>query len=141
MARRLRERHLTVRIRNRLRHLEQAAAERLITIELEDGTVARFTPDVWEEVFVHEWERWGKDHDGEDPGPAHPVVEALRKAKDLKELMREHGTMLGFSSERRRLSVARWKGQARRSSGTRGGRCASSGDEALPDGSPRRSDQ
>jgi hypothetical protein len=84
-----------VDIRSRLRHLEQAAAEQLVTIELEDGNVVRFAPDVWGEVLVHEWERWGKDHDGEEPGPAHPVVEALRKAKDLEALMREHSTMLG----------------------------------------------
>ena len=34
------------------------------------------------------------EDDGEDPGPAHPMVNALRNARDLEAIMKEHGTMM-----------------------------------------------
>jgi hypothetical protein len=57
--------------------------------------VARFHPDAFKECFLHEMERGRQHHGRQDPGPAHPLVEALRKAKDLEGLMQEHGTILG----------------------------------------------
>jgi hypothetical protein len=81
-------------IRDRLRRLERAADEELITFELKDGTVARFPERAFTECFMHEYERGRRHHDGEDPGPAHPMVDALRDAKDLQAIMREHGTMM-----------------------------------------------
>jgi hypothetical protein len=82
-------------LRGRLRNLERAADERLLTFVLEDGTMARFREEAFTECFLHEYERGRRHHDGEEPGPAHPLVEALRKAKDLQGLMAEHGTILG----------------------------------------------
>jgi hypothetical protein len=84
-----------VGIRDRLRRLQRAADENLITFELKDGTVARFSEDAFTECFLHEWERGKRHHDGEDPGPAHPMVDALRDAKDLEAIMKAHGTMMG----------------------------------------------
>jgi hypothetical protein len=79
-----------------LRRLEQLADKELITFELQDGTVARFSSDAYMECLVHEaYERGSRHFDGEDPGPAHPMVEALRKAKNLEALTREHGTLIG----------------------------------------------
>ena len=78
-----------------LRRLERAADEELITFELQDGTVARFAPDAYMECFLHEYDRGRRHYEGEEPGPAHPLVEALRKAKDLERVTQEHGTMLG----------------------------------------------
>ena len=43
---------------------------------------------------MQEWERGRRHHDGEDPGPAHPMVDALRNAKDLQAITRDHGTMM-----------------------------------------------
>jgi hypothetical protein len=84
-----------VGLRDRLRHLERAAKEDLFTFELEDGTMARFGPDAFEECFLHEYERGRRHFEGGDPGSTHPLVEALRKAKDLEGLMRTEGTWLG----------------------------------------------
>jgi hypothetical protein len=82
-------------LRNKVRRLEQAAYENLITFELDDGTVARFPEEACKECFLHEFERGSKHINGEDPGPAHPLVEALRKAKDLEAVVADHGTFLG----------------------------------------------
>ncbi len=81
-------------LRDKLRRLQRVADENLITFELEDGTVARFPERAFTECFLHEWERGKRHHEGEDPGPAHPLVDALRNAKDLEAIMREHGTMM-----------------------------------------------
>jgi len=37
---------------------------------------------VWPECFLHEHERGNRHFDGNDPGPAHPFVEALRDAAE-----------------------------------------------------------
>jgi hypothetical protein len=80
-------------LRDKLRRLERVADENLITFELEDGTVARFPEEAYTECFMHEFDRGTKHIRGEDP--AHPLVEALRKAKDLEAIVSEHGTLLG----------------------------------------------
>jgi hypothetical protein len=82
-------------LRDRLRHLERAAEQNLITFERKDGTVARFPQEAFTEFFLHEWERGKRHHEGEDPGPAHPMMDALRDAKDIRAIMSEHGTMMG----------------------------------------------
>ena len=83
-------------LKDQLRRLKRATEQNLITFELKDGTVARFNEEAFTECFSHEHER-GRRHDaGEDPGPAHPMVEALHKAKNLQAVMQEHGTMMGF---------------------------------------------
>ena len=81
-------------LRDRLRRLERAADEELLVFELHDGTVARFPERAFAECLVHEWERGKRHHDGEDPGPAHPLLDALRNAKDLEAIVRVHGTMM-----------------------------------------------
>ncbi len=82
-------------MRRWLKRLERQADENLITFERKDGTVARFSEDAFRECFLHEWERGKRHHEGEDPGPAHPMVDALRDAKDIKAIMKAHGTMMG----------------------------------------------
>lgn len=82
-------------MRSWLKRLERLADEELITFEQKDGTVARFPQSAFTECFLHEYERGRRHHDGEDPGPAHPMVGALRDAKDLEAIMKEHGTMMG----------------------------------------------
>jgi hypothetical protein len=82
-------------LRDKLRRLERVADENLITFELEDGKWARFPEEAYAECFLHEYDRGGRHIRGEDPGPAHPLVEALRKAKDLEAIVSEHGTLLG----------------------------------------------
>ena len=80
-------------LRDRLRRLQKAAERDTITFELRDGTTARFYEDeVWPECFLHESARWG----AEDPGPAHPFVEALRDAAEgeVERLVPTQGTMI-----------------------------------------------
>jgi hypothetical protein len=81
-------------LRDRLRRLERDAGEELITFERKDGTMARFPEEAFTECFMHEWERGKRHHEGEEPGPPHPMVDALRDAKDLEGIMKEHGTMM-----------------------------------------------
>jgi hypothetical protein len=81
-------------LRGRLLRLQRLADEELISFELKDGTTARFPESAFTECFMHEYERGKRHHDGEDPGPAHPMVDALRDARDLEAIMREHGTMM-----------------------------------------------
>ena len=82
-------------LRDKLRRLQRIADEDLITFVLKDGTVARFPQEAFTECFICEWERGKRHHAGEDPGPAHPLVGALRNAKNLEAIMREHGTRMG----------------------------------------------
>jgi hypothetical protein len=82
-----------VGLRDRLRRLEKGAEREMITFRLKDGTTARFYEDeVWPECFLHESERWG----AEDPGPAHPFVEALRNAApgEVERLVPTQGTVI-----------------------------------------------
>ncbi|HVF01994.1 MAG TPA: hypothetical protein VNA27_11775, partial [Rubrobacteraceae bacterium] len=80
-----------------LKRLAREAEHEMITIEQEDGTVKRFHRDAFMDCFLHETERGRRHYFGEDPGPAHPMVEALRDVSDseLARLMRDHGTMFG----------------------------------------------
>ena len=52
--------------------------------------------DVWPECFLHESELWRRQFDGEDPGPAHPFVEALRDAApgEVERLVPSQGTLI-----------------------------------------------
>jgi len=81
-------------LRDKLRRLEHAADEVLITFERKDGTVARFPQSAFMECFRYEYERGRRHYDGEDPGPAHPMLGALRNAKDLEAIVKEHGEMM-----------------------------------------------
>ena len=84
--------------RGRLRRLEREMKTDLVIVRDEDGTVSKWPlgDDLFREVFLHEHGRGSRYHDGEDPGPAHPCVVALRTATNLDALMAEHGTVLGF---------------------------------------------
>jgi hypothetical protein len=86
-----------VGLRGRLNKLQRAAEREMITFELEGGTTARFYEDeLWPECFLHEMERGGRHFGGEDPGPAHPFVEALRNAApgEVERLVPTQGTMI-----------------------------------------------
>ncbi len=84
--------------RGRVRRLEREMETELVTVEHEDGTKSRWPlgDEGFKEVFVHEYERGGWYLVGEQPGPAHPFVVALRTATNLEALMSEQGTVLGL---------------------------------------------
>ena len=84
-------------LRGRLRKLERAVEEEMITFRLRDGTTARFYADeVYPECFLHELDRGDRHSDGDDPGPAHPFVEALRNAAEgeVERLVPTQGTII-----------------------------------------------
>jgi hypothetical protein len=51
---------------------------------------------VWPGCFLHEYERGCLHLDGNDPGPAHPFVEALRYAAEggVEHLVSTQGTII-----------------------------------------------
>jgi hypothetical protein len=84
-------------LRGWLKRLEQQSEAEMIAIPQRDGTVRRFyAREVWPECFLHETDRWRRHYDGEDPGEAHPFVEALRGAQEgvVEGLVPEQGTMI-----------------------------------------------
>ena len=85
-------------LKSRLKKLLKATEHHTFIVRQRDGAEARFHEDeLLPECFLHEFERGRRHFNGEDPGPAHPVIKALRKAEDgeLARLMDEHGTMVG----------------------------------------------
>ena len=86
-------------LRSRLRRLEKGAEREMITFRLKDGTTARFYEDeVFPGCFLHESERGSRHYVGEDPGPAHPFVEALRNAApgEVERLVPVQGTIIAL---------------------------------------------
>jgi len=86
-------------VRSWIKRLERGAGQHTITFRLKDGTTARFYEDeVFPECFVHEMERGDRHFGGEDPGPPHPFVEALRNAAEgeVERLVPTQGTMILF---------------------------------------------
>ncbi len=86
-----------VGLRDRLRRLQKATEREMVVFELRDGTTARFYEDeLGAELFLHETARWRRSYFGEDPGPAHPFVEALRNAApgEVERLVPTQGTMI-----------------------------------------------
>lgn len=84
-------------LRDRLRRLQRAAERDMLTFRLKDGTMARFYGDeVIPECLLHEFERGNRHYIGEDPGPAHPLVEALRNAApgEIGRLVPTQGTII-----------------------------------------------
>jgi hypothetical protein len=86
-----------VGLRGRLGRLEKSAERETITFRLKDGTTAHFhEAEIMPGCFLHESDRGRRHHFGEDPGPAHPFVEALRNAAEgeVARLVPTQGTVL-----------------------------------------------
>ena len=66
-------------MRGRLRRLERASKEELISIPQQDGTVARFPRSAYKEAFLNALDRRGA---GEDAPPRHPLLEAAANSSD-----------------------------------------------------------
>ncbi len=84
-------------IKDRLRRLTREAERDMITFELADGSVRRFYEDEVMDCFVHEMQRGRRHYFGEEPGPAHPMIEALRHVSEaeLARIVSEQGTLIG----------------------------------------------
>jgi hypothetical protein len=67
------------RLRGRLRRLERASEQDMISIPQQDGTTAKFPRSAYREAFVCALDRIGA---GEDAPPRHPLLEAARNSSD-----------------------------------------------------------
>lgn len=86
-------------LRGRIKRLIRQTERKMIVFELEDGTTARFYEDeIFPECFLHESARGRRHYFGEEPGPAHPFVEALRKAApgELERLVPTQGWIISY---------------------------------------------
>ena len=85
-------------LKDKIRRLTRMAEREMMVFELEDGTTARFYKDEYIEAFLHESERGRRHYFGEEPGPAHPMIEALRKVSDeeMARILSQHGTLVGM---------------------------------------------
>lgn len=83
-------------LRDRIKRLQRATRRDMVTVELKDGSTAHFYQDEVADCFLQEFERGGRHFVGEDPGPAHPFVEALRNAApgELERLAPTQGTII-----------------------------------------------
>jgi hypothetical protein len=68
-------------MRNRVKRLERAVEEEVISIPQKDGTVRRFPQSVGLEAFTNLMDRLGA---GEEAPPEHPMIEASRNSSDPK---------------------------------------------------------
>ncbi len=68
-------------MRNRLKRLERAVEEDVITIPQQDGTVRRFPQSAGLEAFTNLMDRLGA---GEEAPPEHPMIEACRNSSEPK---------------------------------------------------------
>jgi hypothetical protein len=84
-------------LRDRLKRLTRVAERDMVTFTLKDGTTARFYEEEFWDCIVHELARDRRAWDGEEPGPAHPIIVALRNVseEELQRVIKEQGTMLG----------------------------------------------
>jgi hypothetical protein len=86
-------------LRDKLRRLERATVEDMVTFELLDGSIVQFREDeIWPSAFIHEAERGRRHFDGDEPGPAHPFVVALRNAApgEVERLVPTQGTIIAL---------------------------------------------
>ena len=85
-------------LKDKIRRLTRMAEREMMVFELEDGTTARFYKDEYISCFLHEHDRGCRHYFGEDPGLAHPMIEALRKVSDeeMARILSQHGTLVGM---------------------------------------------
>jgi hypothetical protein len=67
-------------LKDKLRRLERASKEELISIPQPDGTVRRFSRSAYRAAFLNTIDRLGA---GEDAPPPHPLLEAAANSSDL----------------------------------------------------------
>jgi len=66
-------------LKDKLRRLERASKEDLISIPQTDGTVKRFSRSAYKEAFLNAVDRLGA---GEDAPAPHPLLEAAANSSD-----------------------------------------------------------
>jgi hypothetical protein len=89
-------------MRARLGRLMRKAERDALVFKLEDGSTVRFPPSAFLECLSHEWKRGREQRRSGQPvrRDAHPLLEALKKAKDPERLMAEgYGTLLMIDAE------------------------------------------
>jgi hypothetical protein len=87
-----------VGLKARLRRLQKVADADFVTVELQDGTAARFPSDELPNVFLNLMNRMKAAHRGTLPPPPHPFLEAVLNAtqESVEGLISSHGTWVGL---------------------------------------------
>jgi hypothetical protein len=87
-----------VGLKDKLRRLQKIADAEFITVELRDGTRARFPSDELPKAFLSLMNRMRAAHRGAQPPPAHPFIEAVLNATDesVAGLVSSQGTWVGM---------------------------------------------
>jgi hypothetical protein len=87
-----------VGLKDKLRRLQKIADAEFITVELRDGTRARFPSDELPKAFLNLMNRMRAAHRGAQPPPAHPFIEAVLNATEesIEELVSSQGTWVGL---------------------------------------------
>jgi hypothetical protein len=85
-------------IKDKLRRLQKIADAEFVTVELRDGTAARFPSDELPKAFVNLMNRMRAAHGGALPPPPHPFIEAVLNATDesVEGLVSSQGTWVGL---------------------------------------------
>jgi hypothetical protein len=87
-----------VGLKDKLRRLHKITDAEFVTVELRDGTTARFPSDELPKAFVNLMNRMRAAHGGGSPPPAHPFIEAVLNATEesVEGLIRSQGTWVGL---------------------------------------------
>jgi hypothetical protein len=82
-------------LKDKVRRLEQLAEGRLVSVELEDGSVIRFDPDLIVECFSNVMQRIRADED--EPTPErHSFIDTLARVRDKESFERDYGNWVGL---------------------------------------------
>ena len=87
-----------MRIKDKLRRLQKIADAEFVTVELRDGTTARFHSDDLPKAFLNLMNRMRAAHGGASPPPAHPFIEAVLNATEesVEGLVSSQGSWVGL---------------------------------------------
>jgi hypothetical protein len=89
---------VTVGLKDKLRRLQKIADANSITVELRDGTTARFPSEDLPKAFLNLMNRMRAAHRGVPPPPPHPFIEAVLNATEesVEVLVSSQGTWVGL---------------------------------------------
>ena len=88
------------RMRARLGQLMRQAERGALVFELESGEVVRYPPSAFMEAFAHGAKRaWEQRRFGYSSLEEHPLVTAIKCARDREKVAAEYGTLLILSKK------------------------------------------
>jgi hypothetical protein len=85
-------------LKDKIRRLQKIADADFLTVELRNGTTARFPSDELPRAFLNLMNRMKAAHLGASPPPPHSFIEAVLNATDesIEELVSSQGSWVGM---------------------------------------------